>query len=233
MNEGGLARYQTEIVKGAIDLNRHIGDIMIPAKSIFSLRLKKKLSNRSAKRLAKAGYSRIPIYHKKEFIIGVLLIKSLIGLDLSDENTTIEDLVKDEKVTLRKPIFTHPDEEIGQLLMKFKNGRSHMAIVSDDPEGMEDRLHKLYDDDSFIYEDDDEGHHHHGRTDEAPLVLGLVTIEDILELIINDEIYDEADYDRQNNPNMVKLEISVDKSVVADEGREVIAQLEDNYKKKV
>ena len=28
-----------------------------------------------------------------------------------------------------------------------------------------------------------------------PQILGLVTIEDVIELIINDEIYDEGDFD--------------------------------------
>jgi len=28
-----------------------------------------------------------------------------------------------------------------------------------------------------------------------PKILGLVTIEDVIELIINDEIYDEGDFD--------------------------------------
>ena len=28
-----------------------------------------------------------------------------------------------------------------------------------------------------------------------PTILGLVTIEDVIELIINDEIYDEGDFD--------------------------------------
>lgn len=68
------------------------------------------MSNRSAKRIAKAGYSRIPVYVKrdKNYIIGILLIKSLIGLDFgdTDKEITLEDLVQDEKVTLRKPMFT-------------------------------------------------------------------------------------------------------------------------------
>jgi Mg2+/Co2+ transporter CorC len=37
--------FQTEIVKGAIDLNQKIEDIMIPKKDIYMIKLKKKLSN--------------------------------------------------------------------------------------------------------------------------------------------------------------------------------------------
>ena len=185
---------------------------MVSSKDIYSLRLGKPLSNRSAKRIAKAGYSRIPIYAKadKNFIVGILLIKSLIGLKLDDEGTTtIEDLIKDEKVTLRKPIFTHPDEEIGPLLMKFKNGRSHIAIITEEPELMEKNMNKLYEDDSLIFEEQDQSKQ---QMEKRPKIIGIVTIEDILEAILNAEIYDEADYDKQNNPNIVKLEISMDQA---------------------
>ena len=36
-----------------------------------------------------------------------------------------------------------------------------------------------------------------------PKILGLVTIEDVIELIINDEIYDEGDFDKQNDQNAI------------------------------
>lgn len=204
-------------MKGAIDLNKHIEDIMIGKDKIFSLKLKKKLSNRSARRICKAGFSRIPVYAKGDhnFVVGLLLIKSLIGLDLSEE-PSIEDLVRDEHVTLRQPIFAHPDEEIGSLLMKFKNGRSHMAIITDDPEGMQDNMQSLYDDDSLIMDEDEKrGSVHHSK--EQPEILGIVTIEDILEEIINDEIFDEADYDKNNNADVFKIDISVDKSIIEEE----------------
>lgn len=34
-----------------------------------------------------------------------------------------------------------------------------------------------------------------------PKILGLVTIEDVIELIINDEIYDETDFDKRFDQN--------------------------------
>jgi CBS domain containing-hemolysin-like protein len=106
----------------------------------------------------KAGFSRIPIYAKgdKNFILGVLLIKSLIGLDLSQEET-IEKLIREEKITLRKPLFVHPDDQMIDCLTRFKNGRSHMAIVTDDPIGMEENMRFVYEDDSFQFEDEEEG----------------------------------------------------------------------------
>ena len=236
----GLQMFQTEIVKGAIDLNQKIEDIMIHKKDIYMIKLKKKLSNRSAKRIVKAGYSRIPIYAKgdKNFILGVLLIKSLIGLDLSKEET-IEKLVREEKITLRKPLFVHPDDPMIDCLTRFKNGRSHMAIVTDDPKGMEENMRHVYEDDSFQFEDEEDGparkdsQSRSSQSGVRPKVLGIVTIEDILESIIHDEIYDEADYDRQNNPNIHKLEMSIDRSIIQEDVEYIKGELEEKYKEKL
>ena len=38
---------------------------------------------------------------------------------------------------------------------------------------------------------------------QPPKILGLVTIEDVIELIINDEIYDEGDFDAKFDQNAV------------------------------
>ena len=174
------------------------------------------MSNRAAKRLAKAGYSRIPIYARKDknYILGVLLIKSLIGLDFNEnKEVSLEDLVHDDLVTLRKPMFIKPDVEMGTLLQKFKNGRSHMAIVTEDPEAMEEQVKRLYRDDSLIIDDDENTESNKsGPSAQRPAVIGLVTIEDILEAIINDEIYDEDDYDNHHQQNLVKLDYSYEHS---------------------
>lgn len=152
----GLNLFQAQIAKSAIDMNKKIKEMMVPSKNIYSIKLKKKMSYKQAKRIAKAGYSRIPVCKGDlDTVVGILLIKSLIGLDLHNEES-LEHLIKDDIVTLRKPIFCGPDEEMWSLLTKFKNGRSHMAIVSDDPEGMKKKLSQHYVDDSLVLSADDD-----------------------------------------------------------------------------
>jgi len=84
---------------------------MIPATEIKSIKLDKHLTHRGAKKLSKQGYSRLPVM-KNNLIIGVLLIKSLIGLEYKDNEFTIGDFVRDSKIALRKPMFCSPDTKI-------------------------------------------------------------------------------------------------------------------------
>ena len=119
-------------MKGAIDLDKDIKEIMIETKEIHSIKLEKKITPKIAKWLSKEGFSRLPVM-KNGLPIGVLLIKSLIGLDLPKEGVTLGNLVRDQKIVLRKPMFCSPDTKIITMLKWFKNGWSHLAIVTEDP----------------------------------------------------------------------------------------------------
>ena len=68
----------------------------------------------------------------------------------------------------RQPIKFYPDEKLGDCLVKFKKGRSHMAIV-----------HEVNNDDDDV--------------DPWYEVQGIITLEDIIEEILGDEIVDETD----------------------------------------
>ena len=65
--------------------------------------------------MSKEGFSRLPVM-KNGLPIGVLLIKSLIGLDLPKEGVTLGNLVRDQKIVLRKPMFCSPDTKIITML---------------------------------------------------------------------------------------------------------------------
>lgn len=215
----GLQGYQTKMMQGAIDIQSHfVKEIMIPFERVFSIRIGKKLDRKSAKKILKSGFSRIPVYIKnKHAIIGYLLIKTLVGVDLS-EGKTIEELMSDSTVTLRKPLYVKPNEAIGSLLTRFKNGKSHMAIVTND--SMEFIMKKYLNDDGSIVggseNDDQDNLDEHANVK----VLGIVTLEDIIESAFKEEILDEADYDIENEANVnYKLEKSVDQSEIIESTR--------------
>lgn len=96
----------------------------------------------------------------------------------------------------------------------FKKGRSHMAIVTDDPDKMDAVLQHGLDDEEGSFSDF-KGMVKPKEKMVPPKILGLVTIEDILELIIADEIYDEADFDQKNNLNINFVNVLMD----GDEGK--------------
>lgn len=228
----GLQAYQTKMIQGAIDIQSHkVKDIMIPFDRVYSIRIGKRLDLKSAKKILKFGYSRIPVFMNKDrhLIIGYLLIKTLVGVDLS-EGKTIGELINDSVVTLRRPLYISPNEEIGSLLTRFKNGKSHMAIVTDNIAQMEFNMRKYLDDDGSVLDADDEAEQ---KNEVRPKVLGIVTLEDVIESALKEDILDEADYDLENDPN---LRFRMDKSFEATSQRDppkVDPQLHKVIQKKV
>lgn len=197
----GLQGYQTKMIQGAIDSqNVKIKDIMIPFDRVYSVRFGKRLDLTAAKKLVKFGFSRIPVYMRKDrhAIVGYLLIKSLVGLDLT-KGKTIAELVHNAIVTLRKPIYVSPNEDVGGLLMRFKIGRSHMAIVTDDIQQMEYNMKMYLDDDGSIVNEESLND---SKVEKQPKVLGIITLEDIIESTLKEDILDEADYDAENEANI-------------------------------
>ena len=196
----GLQSYQTKMIQGAIDIQRHkVKDIMIPFDRMCSIRIGKKMDFKRAKNYA--SFSRIPVYMRrdKHAIIGFMLIKSLVGVDLS-QGKTINQLINDSDITLRKPLYVSPNDDIGPLLTRFKNGRSHMAIVTDNIKEMEANMKKFLDNDGSVIEEEDENDYK--ESERKPKVLGIITLEDVIESALKEDILDEADYDLENNPNL-------------------------------
>ena len=116
---------------------------MITQNKMFSLEISMKFDNKTAKKITQFGFSRIPVYkgRNKNRVIGILLIKSLVGVDLSGDKT-IGELVEAGEITLRKPYFVNQEKTIESLVINFRKGRSHMAIVSSDAVQMNRALHR-------------------------------------------------------------------------------------------
>lgn len=212
-DDHGLNPYQMKMINSVIDFKQgSVKKLMIPPTQIFSLNVNKKVDNAIAKKITKAGYSRIPVYEKndKNRIIGIMLIKTLIGLELG-EGKKICELVNEGEVTLRKPLFISPNEKFETLLQQFLKGKSHMAIVTDDVDKMEDYIKGLEDNAgeiSLLEHDviDSENGNVMRLKKEPATILGLLTLEDLIEYIIKEDILDEGDYDndleRNRNPNV-------------------------------
>ncbi|RLN85264.1 hypothetical protein BBO99_00000733, partial [Phytophthora kernoviae] len=161
---------EVTIIHGALDLSsKTVTEVMIAMSEVFMLEIDTKLDRNTMADILASGHSRIPVYEtRKSNIAGLLLVKKLIVLD-PDDARPIRDLV------LRKPILVSPSGSCYSMLNEFQKGRSHIALVTKDP----DLVSNCWRNNQFI----------------PPHVVfeGIVTIEDVIEELIQEEIEDESD----------------------------------------
>ncbi|XP_053406690.1 metal transporter CNNM4-like [Mercenaria mercenaria] len=156
---------EVNIISGALSLTKKtVKDIMTRIDDVFVLDYNDHLSFETMSDIMKRGYSRIPVYeNEKSNIVALLNIKDLALID-PDDNTPLKTVCKFYQHHL---IFVFDDHKLDQMLQDFRQGHSHMAIVR--------RVNNEGDGDPY-YE-----------------TLGVVTLEDVIEEIIQSEIIDETD----------------------------------------
>ncbi|RHY28677.1 hypothetical protein DYB32_005776 [Aphanomyces invadans] len=162
---------EVAIIHGAMDMStKTVQMIMTPYDKVFMLDVEERLNDAVMVRILASGYSRIPVYkgHRNN-VVGLLLVKRLIVLNPAEEKP-LKDLI------LRRPIVISPDHSCYSILNLFQEGRSHFALVTP----QKDLVTACW----------------KGNADIDPAVvdmLGIVTIEDVLEELIMEEIVDESD----------------------------------------
>mmetsp|Transcript_3499 Transcript_3499/g.3251 ORF Transcript_3499/g.3251 Transcript_3499/m.3251 type:complete len:185 (+) Transcript_3499:650-1204(+) len=131
---------------------------MIDIGKVYCLSSDLILTKGMLKSITQKGHSRVPIYYKNnpQEIIGILLMKNLVGID---ENCTIES----SGIKLKEAMFVKQETTILDMLNMLQQQNKHMAFVT---EGGNKKI------------------------------IGIITMEDVLEAILNAEILDEDDYDR-------------------------------------
>lgn len=195
--------------------DRTVEDVMTPIGSVFMLDGDERLSFATIAKIFKSGYSRIPVYrnNSKDNIMGLLMVKDLIFVDPEDE-TPVKHLVQ---IFGRSLHVVWPTDDLGSVLRELKQGRSHMALVRD--------VNKNDSDQDPFYE-----------------IKGIITLEDVIEEILGDEIVDETDafventhavrVDRENfdwgKLRLLDAKIT-DETLSGDESRAVAAHLRVNH----
>jgi len=152
-------------------------------------------------------YSWIPVFKgSKNNIIGVILMKTLIGIDFT-ENKTIKELYSSGEIVLWKPLFVSPTKTIESLWIDFIQGRGHMAIVTSDVESYKKFFDWKSRRESFVLtseeakdieslDEDEDVKASWSMSIVGLRVLGIVTLEDVLECMLNRQILDEQDHDQ-------------------------------------
>uniref|UniRef100_A0A670ZVV9 Metal transporter n=1 Tax=Pseudonaja textilis TaxID=8673 RepID=A0A670ZVV9_PSETE len=163
---GDLVSEELAMVQGALELRtKVVEDILTPLNDCFMLHSDAILDFSTISEILRSGYTRIPVYEgeRRDNIVDLLFVKDLAFVD-PDDCTPLQTVTR----FYHRPLHcVFHDTRLDTLLEEFKKGKSHLAIVqrvNDEGEG-----------DPF-YE-----------------VMGIVTLEDVIEEIIKSEILDETD----------------------------------------
>ncbi|XP_029300317.1 LOW QUALITY PROTEIN: metal transporter CNNM4 [Cottoperca gobio] len=181
-----LVKEELNMIQGALELrNKTVEDVMTPIGNCFMIQADAVLDFNFMSEIMESGYTRIPVYDdERSNIMDILYVKDLAFVD-PDDCTTLKTITK----FYNHPVhFVFHDTKLDAMLEEFKKGKSHLAIVQ-----------KV---------------NNEGEGDPFYEVLGLVTLEDVIEEIIKSEILDESDLytDNRNrkkvDPNKNKPDFS-------------------------
>ena len=157
---------EVAIISGALKLKKiKVDQIMTRIEDVFMLPIECMLDRETIKRIIEKGYSRIPVYelNDRKQIVALILAKDLALLD-PDDQTPLASMLMYCKHPL---IFIEDQATLDVALNEFKTGKSHMAVVR-----------QIYDD---------------GEVDKYYEAIGVVTLEDVIEEVLQTEINDETD----------------------------------------
>ncbi|XP_053439012.1 metal transporter CNNM2 isoform X2 [Nycticebus coucang] len=160
-----LVKEELNIIQGALELRtKTVEDVMTPLRDCFMMTGEAILDFNTMSEIMESGYTRIPVFEgERSNIVDLLFVKDLAFVD-PDDCTPLKTITKFYNHPLH---FVFNDTKLDAMLEEFKKGKSHLAIVQ--------RVNNEGEGDPF-YE-----------------VLGIVTLEDVIEEIIKSEILDETD----------------------------------------
>ncbi len=132
-NDGAIDMEEFNMMRGVLSLDsRLVTEIMVPRVDTVMLDIQDS-HDENLDKLLRQKHSRIPLYDDdKDNIIGVLHLKDVL---------LKRDLLRSGKLTLkdvaRPPLFIPETLTTDELLLKFRNSRTQIAIIVDEFGGME------------------------------------------------------------------------------------------------
>ncbi|XP_065649303.1 metal transporter CNNM4 [Hydra vulgaris] len=160
-----LEQDEVGIISGALKYReKKVCQVMTALEDCFMLDEEAVLDFKTMSSIIRSGYSRIPIFStQRSNIVAILFVKDLAFVD-PDDCIPLLTVIK---------FYNHPvhkvfdDTTLDKILEEFKKGTTHISIVM-----------RIKDD---------------GERDPFYECIGIVTLEDIIEEIIQAEIVDETD----------------------------------------
>lgn len=157
---------EVNIISGALKIKKiQISQVMTRIEDVYMLDENSVLDFDTIQAIVEKGYSRIPVHEagNRRNIVAVLFAKDLALVD-PDDKTPVQTMISFYN---HPRMFVYEDTTLDTALNEFKTGKSHMAIVQ-----------RVVDD---------------GERDPYYEITGVVTLEDVIEEIMQMEINDETD----------------------------------------
>ncbi|KAH9712425.1 DUF21 domain-containing protein [Citrus sinensis] len=226
---GELTRDETTIIAGALELSEKTArDAMTPASETFAIDVTSKLDRNLMRLVLEKGHSRVPVYYQlPRNIIGLILVKNLLTIHPEDEvpvkNVSIRRI---PRVSETMPLYDILNEfQKGHshmaVVVRHQNDREqpHVPIEHSTDEKCLKTKRSLKKRNRLSHD----ANLHRGAsmsknwsrdfhsevlhiTDDPQRMLngeweavGIITLEDVIEELLQEEIYDETDYHAETN----------------------------------
>ncbi|KAE9417154.1 hypothetical protein Angca_009696, partial [Angiostrongylus cantonensis] len=175
-NDNGQLSSELKIAVGAMEIADKVAeDVMTRLADVFMVPDTTVLNTKMVAEIVRMGYTRIPVYSNgdRNNVTDILFVKDLALLD-PDDNFTVKTVCGYHRHPVK---FVLNDTPLSILLEAFKKAKGHLAMVK-----------------KLVHEED---------CDPSYELVGVVTLEDIVEEILQAEINDEFDV-VSDNVNKIK-----------------------------
>jgi len=170
---------EVKMVEGALELAHktvnHIG-VMTKLSDVHMLEINEELNQRRVQELMVVGHSRIPVYDRVNTNIrGFVLVKDILKrLTSLGGNFNEMGCVADHPEVIRKVHVMPPNTNLLDAINVFQTGR-HLALVCGDPSAVLSSWRNK------------------APVPESCQIQGIVTLEEVIEELLQEDIQDEAD----------------------------------------
>lgn len=156
-----------DLIKNSFSFGeKKVEEFITPLNKVFMLNEAEKMDIKMMNSIWKTGFSRIPVYKKdKNNVVGILFAKDMMLINPEDKHPISYFLSLYKRGA---PLRVDSDSLLHEVLQEFRLGKCHMGIVQ--------RVNNESTTRDPFYEN-----------------IGIITLEDIIEEIIGEEIVDETD----------------------------------------
>lgn len=164
--ENVIQGQEKKIISAALELaEKTAKEVMTKIEDVYMLEINTFLDQKTLREIYSKGHSRVPIYDQtRDNVVGILMTRDLILINPEKALITLKQL---SSIIVKDIIAIQDEDKLEPLLGFFKKGLTHIGIVT-----------QIVD---------------NGERDNTKKVIGIVTLEDIIEEVIQDEIEDEWD----------------------------------------